>query len=134
MRRFATALAAGVVAAIVPTATSAQDDAISVEIYDRARLLRSGAVRVRIDISCEPFGVMGENVITITQDDNAVFGQRSIGVLRCDGHRRLYRVVVTPFEGAFHEGDAFASAFVSQIDPVSGDMRQNQDVETITVK
>jgi hypothetical protein len=43
-------------------------------------------------------------------------------------------VKVTPLEGAFHEGDAFASAFISRLDPNTGTTEQGQDARTITVR
>jgi hypothetical protein len=71
--------------------------------------------------------------LSVSQDNQAIFGQTGIPV-GCDGKSRKYRVTVTPLEGAFHAGDAFASAFVlTCADPTCGTTEQGQDARTITV-
>lgn len=113
-------------------AVPAQAQLPFVEIQPNAGLL-DGSVRVEVDVICELFGDISENNITVTQDDQSIFAQRSIGTLLCDGQRHPYFVVATPFEGAFHLGPANVSAFVLQIDSTTGEARQGQDFRVVSV-
>lgn len=108
--------------------------AVAVSIEPRAKLVADGAVRVVVVVSCDPGDQVLEAHLSVSQDDQTVSGQAGIPV-RCNGRSRQYRVTVAPLEGAFHEGDAFASAFVlTCADPACGTTEQGQDARTITVR
>ena len=103
-------------------------------IEPQAKLLASGGVRVVVVASCDPGNEMLEAHLSVSQDNQATFGQTGIPV-RCDGKSRKHRVTVTPIEGDFHAGDALASAFVLVCaDPGCGTTEQGQDAQTITVR
>jgi hypothetical protein len=119
-------------ASLLVCATTAQAQLPLVEIQPTALLL-DGSVRVDVNVSCDLFGDISENNLTVTQDDQSIFAQRSIGTLLCDGQPHLFDVVATPFEGAFHLGPANVSAFVLQIDSSTGEARQGQDSRVVTV-
>jgi hypothetical protein len=105
-----------------------------VSIEPEAKLVANGAVRAVVVASCDPGHQVLEAHLSVSQDNQAIFGQTGIPV-RCDGKSRKYRVTVTPLEGAFHAGDAFASAFVlTCADPTCGTTEQGQDARTITVR
>lgn len=106
-----------------------------VEIPDKkGKLLKDGWIRFEVQVTCQPFGDTGENNVTVSQDDQRLFAQRSIGVITCDGKRNKYRIEVKPIEGSFHEGTAHVSAFVSQIDTSTSEARQGQASADIEVK
>jgi hypothetical protein len=108
--------------------------AVAVAIEPKARLVGNGAVRAVVVASCDPGRQVLEGHLSVTQDDQAIFGQTGIPV-RCDGKSHKHRVTVTPLEGAFHAGDAFASAFVLICaDPTCGTTEQGQDARAITVR
>jgi hypothetical protein len=108
--------------------------AVAVSIEPEAKLVTSGAVRAVVVASCDAGHQVLEAHLSVSQDNQAIFGQAGIPV-RCDGKSRKYRVTVTPLEGAFHAGDAFASAFVlTCADPTCGTTEQGQDARTITVR
>jgi hypothetical protein len=108
--------------------------AVAVSIEPEAKLLANGAVRAVVVASCDPGHQVLEAHLSVSQDNQAISGQTGIPV-RCDGKSRRYRVTVTPLEGAFHAGDAFASAFVlTCADPTCGTTEQGQDARTITVR
>jgi len=107
---------------------------IKVHVQPSATLVDQGSVQVNVRIRCAPFGEAFESNITVTQDDGAVFAQPGLGTPTCDDRWHTTTVVATPFDGAFHRGHAFASAFVSRIDPVTGETVQGQDVRNITVR
>jgi hypothetical protein len=108
--------------------------AVAVSIEPEAKLVANGAVRTVVVASCDPGHQVLEAHLSVSQDNQAIFGQTGIPV-RCDGKSRKYRVTVTPLEGAFHAGDAFASAFVlTCADPTCGTTEQGQDARTITVR
>jgi hypothetical protein len=107
--------------------------AVAVSVAPDAKLVANGAVRPVVVASCDPGHQVLEAHLSVSQDNQAIFGQTGIPV-GCDGKSRKYRVTVTPLEGAFHAGDAFASAFVlTCADPTCGTTEQGQDARTITV-
>jgi hypothetical protein len=108
--------------------------AVAVSIQTEAKLLANGTVRAVVVASCDPGARVLEADFSASQDKRALSGQAGIPV-RCDGKSRKYQVLVAPFEGAFHAGDAFALAFVSTCaDPACGRTEQDQDTRTITVR
>lgn len=125
--------AATLAASLFLHALPAQAQLPFVDIQPEARLLSGGSLRIHVDVGCDMFGDTGENNVTVTQDDQSIFAQRSIGVLLCDGQTHSYPVVATPFDGAFHEGFANVSAFVSQIDSSTSEARQAQDFQVVRV-
>jgi hypothetical protein len=107
---------------------------VAVSIEPVAKLAANGALRAVVVASCDPGHQVLEAHLSVSQDDQAIFGQAGIPV-RCDGKSRKYRVTVTPTEGDFHAGDAFGSAFVlTCADPTCGTTEQGQDARTITVR
>jgi hypothetical protein len=108
--------------------------AVAVSIEPDAKLVANGAIRAVVAASCDPGDQVLEAHMTVSQDNQAIFGQTGLPV-RCDGKSRKYRATVTPLEGAFHPGAAFASAFVlTCADPTCGTTEQGQDARTITVR
>jgi hypothetical protein len=105
----------------------------TVSIEPEAKLVR-GSVVARLTITCDSGRDVLEAHITISQDDQRISGTAGISRIRCDDRPHTVRVRVTPLEGAFHEGDAFASAFISRLDPNTGTTEQGQDAQTITVR
>jgi hypothetical protein len=109
--------------------------AVAVAIQPAAKLVGDGAVRVVVVASCDSDHQVLEAHLSVSQDDQAISGTTGIPV-RCDGRARRYRVTVSPLDGAFHAGDAFASAFVLTCadPPTCGTTEQGQDARTITVR
>lgn len=130
-------LAASIAIAIslLPTgaASAEKPGTIQVRVEPQATLV-GGSIDVTVRVKCAPFGEHFESNITVTQDDQQIFAQRGLPVVECDGAWHEYAVRATPFEGSFHPGRAFASAFVSRLDPQTGEMRQGEDVRTIRVR
>jgi hypothetical protein len=107
---------------------------VPVSIGPEAKLVANDAVRAVVVVSCDQGHQVLEAHLSVSQDNQAIFGQTGIPV-RCDGKSRRYRVTVTPVEGAFHTGEAFASAFVlTCTDSSCGTTEQGQDARTITVR
>jgi hypothetical protein len=114
-------------------AAAPKSDTIDVRLEPQATLV-GGSVDATVRVRCDPFGEHFESHVTVTQDDQQIFAQRGLPIVECDGRWHEYTVRTTPFEGSFHSGRAFASAFVSRVDPETGDMRQGQDSRTIRVR
>jgi hypothetical protein len=72
--------------------------------------------------------------LRISQDEQAVSGEAPIFGIKCDGRTRTRVLRVTPLEGQFRAGEAFASAFILVIDPETGETQQAQDAKTILVR
>jgi hypothetical protein len=108
--------------------------AVAVSIAPDAKLVANGAVRAVVVVSCDPGDQVLEAHLSVSQDDQAIFGQTGLPV-RCDGKARKYRVTVMPLAGAFHPGTAFGSAFLLICaDPMCGTTEQGQDARNITVR
>jgi hypothetical protein len=105
----------------------------TVSIEPEAKLLR-GSVVARLTITCDPGREVLEAHLTISQDDQRTSGTAGISRIRCDNRPHTVRVRVTPVEGAFHAGEAFASAFISRLDPNTGTTEQGQDSGAVTVR
>ena len=110
-------------------------EAVTVAIEPRAKLMGDGTVRVVVVASCDSGDQVLEAHLSVSQDDQAIFGQAGIPV-RCDGRARRYRVTVSPHQGAVQAGDAIATAVVlTSVDPPTGGApEQGQDARTITVR
>jgi len=106
----------------------------TVSIDPEAKLARSGSVVARLTITCDPGREVLEAHLTISQDDQRISGTAGISGTRCDNRPHTVKVRVTPVEGAFHEGEASASAFISRLDPNTGTTEQGQDSQAITVQ
>jgi hypothetical protein len=108
---------------------------VTVAIEPRAKLVGDGAVRAVVVASCDPGHEVLEAHLSVSQDNQVIFGQTGIPV-RCDGRARRYRVTVSPLDATFHAADAFASAFVLTCadPPTCGATEQGQDARTITVR
>jgi hypothetical protein len=109
--------------------------AVAVTIEPGAKLVGAGAVRLVVVASCDPGDQVLEAHVSVSQDNQTIVGQTGIP-LGCDGKARKYRVTVRPLQGAFHAGDAFASAFALTCTdpPTCGTTEQGQDARTITVR
>ena len=101
-------------------------------IQPEAKLVADGAVRAIVVASCDSDQQVLEAHLSVSQDDQTVCGQAGIPI-RCDGKSHRYRATVSPLEGSFHTGDAFASAFVlTCADPTCTTTQQGQDSGTIS--
>ncbi|HEX2085046.1 MAG TPA: hypothetical protein VHF89_05145 [Solirubrobacteraceae bacterium] len=136
MRRMLTAAAiAAVLAVALPAAAGGAADTIRVRIPEKAQLV-DGGIRVSVAIWCVPTGdAPFETNVTVTQDDGAIWAQRSLPFVPCDRRWHTVTVVATPFDDArFHRGPAFVSAYVSRVDEETGDTRQGQATRVVRVR
>jgi hypothetical protein len=108
MRRSAIALA--LVSLALALAPSAQAE-VTVSVGD-GTANADGSATVPVTISCTPGARVIEALLTLSQDDGAVWSMAGIANVRCTGRARTYVVTLTPFEGAFHPGTAYASPYV----------------------
>jgi hypothetical protein len=129
----AAALVAFVVAAS-PLGTTPAYATTTVEIDPEAKLVAGGLVIVRLTVTCDPGREVLEAHLRVSQDDQRISGTAGISRIRCDDRTHTIKVRVAPLEGAFHEGEALASAFILRLDPTTGATEQGQDSRTITVK
>ena len=133
LKRFLVVLLAGL--GLVWAGSVPAQAVVAVSIQPKAKIAANGAVRAVVVVSCDPGDQVLEAHLTVSQDDQAISGQAGIPGVRCDGKSHKYRVTVTPLGGAFHAGEAFASAFVLVCAvPTCGTTEQGQDAGTITVR
>ena len=92
-----------------------------------------GSATVPVTISCEPGSVVLEAHLTLSQGDGSVWGMSGIANVRCTGRARTYLVTVTPFEGAFHAGVAYASPYVLVQDRRTGDTESGGSASHVTL-
>lgn len=106
----------------------------SIEVAPTAKLVGGGgSVLAKVTVVCDEGRQVLEAHLRISQDDQSISGESGLGALRCDGRPHKYNVRVTPLAGAFHAGEATASAFVLLLDPTTGTTQQAQDFRTITI-
>ena len=89
---------------------------------------------MEVRVRCDPVGGPFERNVTLTQDDGFILGQVGVPAPECDGSWHTVSTVVASFDGAFHSGRAFASAYVSRLDPDTQDVFVGQDTRTIRVR
>jgi ribosomal protein S27E len=109
-------------------AQQTETEGVSVDIVPNATLLKSGAVRVEVQITCPREMDVLEAHVSVSQDEQTIFGRSGMKV-QCTGSARTYRTVVTPQEGQFHTGTAYSSAYVLVRDPATGATQQGSDTE-----
>jgi len=107
---------------------AAQDEGVSVEIEDTAKLRNDGAVLVQVQVTCPKGMEVLEAHVSVSQDDQTVFGQSGIPV-KCTGKPHTYRTAVTAQQGQFHTGSAYSSAFVLIIDRATNTTQSGGDTE-----
>ena len=116
-----------------PGAAVAAPAAIQVQVLPNATLV-DGSIELSVRVKCAPFGEHFESNVTVTQDDQSIFAQRGLPVITCDRRWHTYTVLATPFDGSFHRGTARVSAFVSRMDPVTGEIRQGSAIRFVRVR
>ena len=127
-------VAAAAVLPLPPASAGAAAEPIRVKVLSPATLAPGGGINVSIDVWCRPVGGPFERNVTVTQDDGFVWTQRGLPDVPCDRRWHRITVVATPFEGAFHAGTAYVSAYVSRLDPATGQTWQGQDARTVRVR
>jgi hypothetical protein len=130
--RAATLVAALVATSMVGSVPVQATTAVAIE--PEAKLVSGGSVMARLTITCDPGRDVLEAHLTISQDDQRISGTAGISRIRCDNRPHTVRVRVSPVEGAFHEGEAHASAFILRLDSNTGTTEQGQSSGTVTVK
>ena len=71
-----------------------------------------GSATVPVTVACTPGSVVIEALVTLSQDDGAVWAMAGIPNVRCTGQPRTYLVTLRPYDAAFHPGTAYASPYV----------------------
>ena len=71
-----------------------------------------GSATVPVTVSCPGGAKVIEAHLTLSQDDQTIWGMGGIAGIRCNGRPHTYLARVVPVEGAFHAGTAFASPYV----------------------
>ena len=101
------------IVALVPGIARA---AVTVNIFPVAVVQNSGAsVSAFLRVRCDPVGVVTrplEALLTLSQNNQRIYGEGYPTTIVCDGTTRVYHVRVDAFERLFHRGLAYASAFV----------------------
>jgi hypothetical protein len=93
-----------------------------------------GSATVPVSVSCDPGRLVLEAHLTLSQDDQTISGMSGIANVRCTGRVRTYLVTVTPSQGAFHAGTAFASPFVLVQDRRTGQTESGGNASNITLQ
>ena len=93
----------------------------------KPRLLKTGAVRVRVRFGCAEGLEVLEAHVSVSQ--SLASGLAGFNI-PCTGRRENFFVTVTALEGSFQPGDATVSAFGLVIDQATGLTQQAQDTRT----
>jgi hypothetical protein len=140
MRRFTSlvTVAALMVAMLLPLGAASarqQPDTVVVKVGPTAKVLDDGqALRVKVQVKCEPPAEVLEALVTVHQDEGAAFGEAGITSVVCDGKKRTHTVAVEALESTFGRGEAFVSAFVLVcLDAKCAETAQGQDSRVVRV-
>jgi hypothetical protein len=115
---------------LAASAVSAQE---LVQVGPKAQAIAGGqTLLVRVTVACEPGLQVLEANVSATQGATSTLA--GIGSVVCDGKSRVYKVRVNALDDArFSRGDAFVSAFVLLLDPLTQMTVQGQDARTVSV-
>lgn len=102
--------AAAVVVTIFLSASAAQAAAVATAGDGKAN--PDGSATVPVTITCSPGARVLEAHLTLSQDEQTIWGMAGIANVRCTGRPRTYAVTVRPYDGNFHLGVAFASPYI----------------------
>ena len=93
-----------------------------------------GSATVPVSISCSPGSIILEAHLSLSQDDGAIWGMAGIANIRCTPKARTYLVTVTPYNGAFHAGTAYASPYVLIQDRATGHTESGGSAASISLQ
>ncbi len=108
MRR--TLILVGIVAALLLIASPAHASITATAVDGTAN--SDGSATVPVTFSCPPGWRVIEALVTLSQDDQSIFGMAFVGGVRCTGRPQTFLVRVVSHDGAFHPGTAFASPYL----------------------
>lgn len=106
---------------------------VAVEVKPLARLQSDGSVIVRIRTRCPSGFTVVEGPLTVSQDDQSIFGE-GFFTSRCDGRWHQAAVPVRTFEQPFHRGTASASASLMVEHPATGEFLQGDHTGPIRIR
>jgi hypothetical protein len=129
MRRSLIFVGTLVVALLVAAGAQA---AVTVSVGD-GRANTDGTATVPVTVTCPPGSFVLEAHLTLSQDDQAISGQAGLGRIRCNGRPQTFLVTVTPFQGSFHAGAAYASPFILVQFRGTGETESGGSASTITL-
>jgi hypothetical protein len=109
-------------------------DVVEVRLSPVADLGADGVVTGRVRVSCPDGAQVLEALVTLSQDEQRLFGQGSIAGIRCTGKADWYGYRVSSFGEPFHPGRGTASAFVLVTDPAGTTTLSGGDSRVVTVR
>ena len=117
-----------------PAAAARPADVVRVQLAPKAVLGPDGVIAGSVRVAC-PSGLhVLEAGITLSQDDQAIFGQGFIDRITCDGRQRRYRWRAFSLDQPFHTGPAYVSAYVIVIDDAFQDTVSGGDTRIVGVR
>ena len=125
-----------------PTATSVYEEpefartsrgSVAVEFKPLVRLQSDGSVMVRIRTTCPTGFTVVEGPLTVSQDDQSIFGE-GFFTSRCDGRWHKSQVRVQTFEQPFHPGVAQVSASLMVEHPETGEFLQGDHTGQVRIR
>jgi hypothetical protein len=102
----------------------------TVVLEKKAQVLSDGSAVVRLQVTC--VGPVLEANLSLTQGNTS--NLQGFGGIVCDGETHTIDVHVTPLEGPYVKGKAFASAFVLICDDSVSECTQGQNFGTVKLK
>jgi hypothetical protein len=117
-----------------PAAAARPADVVRVHLAPKADLGADGNITGSVRVSCPAGLQILEAGVTLSQDDQAIFGQGFIDRITCDGKQRWYRWRAFWFDQPFHTGAAYVSAFVIVTDENFEDTVSGGDTRIVRVR
>jgi len=116
-----------------PAAAHAAADEVDVRLSPVAVVSGTGVVTGRVRVACPEDMSVLEALVTLSQDDQTLFGQGFISRISCTGQASWYTFRVSSYDQPFHPGRAYVSAYVVVIDEAGATTLSAGDTRTIRV-
>ena len=130
--------AAAIVSAMLllapPVSAQSNTETVDVRLHPVAQLVPPGSVVGQVRVSCPQGSSVLEALVTLSQDNQHLFGQGAIAGITCNGRSEWYQFQVAPQGEPFHRGHAHTSAFVlvllaSGVETLSGGHSRSINVQ-----
>ena len=93
-----------------------------------------GSATVSVTVTCAPGSRVIEAHVSLSQDEQAVWGMGGLANVRCNGRPNTYLVTVRPSSGSFHAGAAYASPYVLVQNRATGQTESGGGFSEITLQ
>lgn len=126
-------VSASLLLAAAPAGARPADD-VRVHLHRMAKVDPDGFVLGRVKVACPAGMEVLEALVTVSQDDQAIFGEGFIAAGECDGRRHRTTFGAQSYDAPFHAGEAYVSAYLLVVDPATDETLSAGDTRIIRLR